>query len=582
MKTQIKYPVFFLLLIFLFSCKGDQPKVESDTTLDIAIRREPSMLNPYLNFTSTAREVYQYIFLSMADFDPVSYKLEPILIKSIPEEETIEEGPFAGGTKYTIEFKEEAKWDNGSPITGKDLLFSIKAIKHPGTNAANHRSYLQWVSDVIVDPSNDRKVDIYFKDYYILAKELAVTIQVYPQYVYDAENALSEVSLSDLSGPNAAEIVEANPKLTKFANEFNSVKFARETISNSGPYRLKEWISNQSIILEKKENYWGAGSDIPALQAHPEKIVFHIIPDETSSVTQLKEGNIDLLTNTNISSNSFFDLKSNEIYADKFQFITEELMKFYYLAINNSKPELSDPAIRRALAKLNDVPKLIEILENGLGKQTVGIFNEKKPYYNSTLEPIALDIEGAKKIFQDKGWSDTNNDGSVDKILNGKHVEMDLDIHITGSELSENIALLMQENAKKAGVKINITTKKYADIKRDNLKTRDYDLIPLSLTQNMVLDDPYSKWHSENDDPSKSNDVSYNSEKADKLIEDIRAARDSESRNKYYRELQEVMYNDQPVIFLYNPVEKMVLSNRWEGQSTMKRPGYLGNTFKAK
>ena len=120
---------------------------------------------------------------------------------------------------------------------------------------------------------------------------------------------------------------------------------------------------------------------------------------------------------------------------------------------------------------LNDVPKLIELLENGLGSQTVGIFNKNKPYYNASIKPIQLDIEGAKQIFADEGWSDSNNDGSVDKVLNGKRVEMDLDIHITGSELSKNVALLMQENAKKAGVKINIITKKYPDIKRDNLKT---------------------------------------------------------------------------------------------------------------
>ena len=580
MNMQIKYPVFILLAILLFSCKGDPPKIELDNTLDIAIRKEPKMLNPFLNPTSAAREVYQYIYLPMADFDPVTYELKPILIKSIPEAQEVVDGPFAGGTKYTIEFKDEAKWDDGSPITGNDLLFSIKAIKHPGTNAGTNRNYLKRVSDVVVDPSNERKVDVYFKEYYILAKEAAVTLQVYPRYVYDASNALDAVSIQELSGPNAQKIVESNPKLTAFANEFNSVKFSRETLISSGPYKFKEWISNQSIILEKKENYWAEGSDIPALQAFPEKIVFHVIPDETSAITQLKEGNIDL--KMNVSSEAFLDLKENETYTDQFQFLTQVLMKFYYIAINNSKPELSDPDIRRALAKLNDVPKLIEILENGLGNQTVGIFNSKKPYYNTSLKPIDLDIEGAKAIFEKEGWSDTNNDGSIDKLFKGKRIEMDLDIYITGSELSNNVALLLQENAKKAGVKINIITKTYAEVKRDNIKTRDYDLVPLVLSQTLVLDDPYGKWHSDNDDPAFANDVSYNSKKADDLINKIRSARDDESRNNYYKELQEVMYNDQPVIFLYSPVERIVLSNKWVGTSTLKRPGYMGNMFRPK
>jgi len=577
MKMQIKLPFLFLLLIMIYSCKEDKPKLEQDKTLDIAINREPKMLNPYLNPNAIAREVYQYIFVNMADFDPKTYQLKPILIKSIPEAVDVKEGPYAGSTKYTLEFKEEAKWDNGSPITGNDLLFSVKAIKHPGVNAATYRSYVQWISDVVVDPTNERKVDVYFDEYYILAKELAVTLQVLPQYVYDASKALDEITLRALSGPNAEELIAANPKLSEFASAFNSVKFSRETVVNAGPYELKEWIANQTIVLQKKENYWAEGSDIPALQAGPEKIVFHIIPDETAAITQLKEGNIDFLRNT--SSEAYMDMQENDLYKDQFQFMDQELMRFYYIAINNSKPELSNPKIRRALAKLNDVPKLIELLEGGLGSQTVGIFNSKKAYYNDDLKPIALDIEGAKQIFKEEGWEDTNQDGTIDKVLDGNRVEMDLDIFITGSELSNNVALLMQENAKKAGVKINIITKKYPDIKRENLKTRDYDLIPLLLSQDLALDDPYSKWHSDNDDPAKANDVSYNSEKADELIEKIRSARDDASRTKYYKELQAVMYEDQPVIFLYNPVARMILSNRWKGESTLKRPGYQGNTF---
>jgi peptide/nickel transport system substrate-binding protein len=538
------------------------------------------MLNPYLNPDAISREVYQYIFVPMADFHPETYKLTPILITAIPEGEDVVEGPYANGTKYTLEFREDAKWDNGTPITGKDFLFSLKAIKHPGTNTATYKSYVQWISDIVVDPDNERKVDVYFKDYYILAKELVTTLQVYPQYIYDPQNALDEISITDLDGPDVEKIIESNPKLTEFANEFNSVKFSREIVSNAGPYELKEWISNQSIVLEKKDNYWAKDSKVPYLQAFPEKIVFHVIPDETSALTQVKEGNIDLMMN--VTSSSFLELKENELYKDKFQFLTQELMKFYYIAINNSKPELSDPDVRRALAKLNDIPKLIELLESGMGNQTVGVFNKKKAYYNNALKPIELDIEGAKEIFKNEGWSDTNNDGSIDKVLNGERVEMDLDIYITGSELSQNVALLLQENARKAGVKINIITKKYVDIKRDNIDTRNYDLVPLLLSQDLTLDDPYGKWHSDNDEPTKANLVSYHSDKADELIENIRSTKDDESRTQYYKELQEVMYNDQPVIFLYNPVERIILNKNWEGKSTLKRPGYLGNTFKAK
>jgi len=208
--------------------------------------------------------------------------------------------------------------------------------------------------------------------------------------------------------------------------------------------------------------------------------------------------------------------------------------------------------------------------------------NATKEYYNKDLKPIPLDIDGAKKILADEGWKDTNADGTIDKKFGGKQIELDLDFYITGSSLSKNIALLMQKNAKEAGININIITKPFKDFKRENLKKRDYDLTTLFITQDMVLDDPYSRWHSDNDDPKANNDISYRSPKADALIEKIRSTKSDSDRNQYYKELQQVMYDDQPVIFLYNPTDKLIVGEKWKGSSTTKRPGYFAGTFEAK
>ncbi len=569
--------IFAILSFFLFSCKGDNATKVVDNVLDIAMLKEPTMLNPVLNPGATERIVFHNVFAPMADFHPETYELSPILIKAIPDGEPIIDGPYKGGTKYSIEIKDEAKWDNGTPITAKDIAFTLKAIKHPNTNAAGYRSYMKWVTEVEVDPQNQNRATFYFKDYYILAKELVVTVEVYPQYHYDPEDAMSEISIPELDSENAKDLISKNPKLVAFAKTFNDVKFARESINGAGPYKLKEWVSNQYIVLEKKENYWAEGTDIPSLMASPDELKFHFISDETATISQMKEGNIDVFAN--MSGNTFFDLKSNETYGGDFQYFTPELMKFYYIAINNSKPELSDPDVRRALAKLVDVPKLIKILEGGLGSPTIGMINEKKAYYNKDLKPIALDIAGAKELLSKEGWKDTNNDGTIDKKFNGQKIEMDLDIHITGSELSKNIGLLLQENAKKVNININIITKEYKDTRRENLKKRDYDLIPSILGQDLALDDPYAKWHSDNDDPAKLNDVSYRSKKADELIDNIRSTQDDTKRFQYYIDLQKVMYDDQPVIFLYNPQEKIIVSKNWNASSTMKRPGYFAGTF---
>jgi len=569
--------LFTITAAILFSCKGDKAKTQADNILDIGILKEPVMLNPLLAPNANERVVFHNMFATLADYHPETYEMSPILIKEIPSADPITEGPYKGGTQYTVEIKDEATWDNGSPITAKDIEFTLKTIKHPGTNTGLYTTYLKWLTDFKVDPDNPKKGTFFFKDYYLVSKELAITIEIYPQYHYDANNSLDEISILQLDSDNAKEIIKSKPNVDAFAKDFNGVKFARESIVGAGPYKFKKWESKQIIVLEKKENYWAEGTDIPSLMANADELRFHLISDETAMISQMKEGNIDVCAN--MSGRSFFDLQANETYGDNFEYFTPELMRFYYIDINNSKPELSSPKVRRALSKLVNVPKLIEVLEGGLGHQTVGIFNEKKPYYNSNLKMIEHDIEGANEILKKEGWSDTNNDGSIDKVINGNKIEMDLDIHITGSELSKNIALILQEAAKKVGVKINIITKKFKDIVPENIKKRDYDLVPRILGQDLALDDPYVRWHSDNDDPAKNNDTSYRSEKADDLIEKIRSTQDDQERTQYYKDLQKVMYDDQPVIFLYNPQEKIIVSKDWKASTTMKRPGYFAGTF---
>ena len=331
-------------------------------------------------------------------------------------------------------------------------------------------------------------------------------------------------------------------------------------------------------FLEKKADYWGEGLGISALNSDADQLIFHIIADEAALTSQLKEGIIDVAKIK--SANAFNNLKDNQEYGDKFQFLTPEIMSFGYVVINNSKPYLSDPDVRLALAKISDVENLIKTQESGLGSPTVGMFNNKKEYYNDDLSPIGFSIDAAAEHLSGDGWTDSNKNGTLDKKIDGKLEELDLDIYITKSELSKNYALNLQENAKKIGININIISKPYSQIRKEHLRTGDFDLVPSRLAQTLTLDDPYSKWHSDNIETG-SNVSRYNSPVADELIEKIRVEKNREERNALYRELQYVMQNDQPVIFLYNPMEKIVISKNWKAKPSKKRPGYFANTFVA-
>ena len=64
---------------------------------------------------------------------------------------SIDTGLYTGGIYFDIELSNDAKWDNGSPITAEDYLFTIKAINLPLTNAGKYREITQNITDVLAD-----------------------------------------------------------------------------------------------------------------------------------------------------------------------------------------------------------------------------------------------------------------------------------------------------------------------------------------------------------------------------------------------------------------------------------------------
>jgi ABC-type transport system substrate-binding protein len=72
----VKYGLFLLILVLFYACKTD-PANGGDAVLDIRLPKEPEKLNPVFFPNSIAREVCQYIFLPLADYDPLTMELQP-------------------------------------------------------------------------------------------------------------------------------------------------------------------------------------------------------------------------------------------------------------------------------------------------------------------------------------------------------------------------------------------------------------------------------------------------------------------------------------------------------------------------
>ena len=157
--------IFLFSLLVFIACRNEpagelkqvNETIIEDATVTVQLRALPQGLNPWLTASSYSIHVYNHFFPPLLKYDPVTFELVPVLAKARPEIKEISEGVHAGKTRITYEIREEAVWDNGSPITGEDVVFTMKALHNPKVKEPGYRSYFDFMGDMEVDANNPKK-----------------------------------------------------------------------------------------------------------------------------------------------------------------------------------------------------------------------------------------------------------------------------------------------------------------------------------------------------------------------------------------------------------------------------------------
>ncbi len=566
-----------LLALGLNSCKTEPGT--SSLSVTIRLPNEPESLHPIFSKSTYATQIESLILLPVTEYDPVSLNLTPLLITRIPETEKVVEGKHAGGVVFRLEFRPEAEWSDGMPVTGKDYLFTIKSVYNPNFSSGSWRGSFDFISEIVIDPGDPKKVSVYIDSTYMLALDATTNFNVYPAHLYDPESIMAKFTLDELREPNKTWTAEQDTLLKKFASAYESPVYFRETVTGSGAYELDEWKTGEYIRLKRKQNWWGDKiKNAPLLlQAYPSEITYRIILDAAAAEAELKSGAIDLMAEVPVSS--FKTMSSDPLWKDRLQFATPAILQVNFIELNNRNSILADPKIRQALAYSLDYDGVLNNVMQGFAQRTIGPIHPSKSYYNKELKPLQQDINRSLTLIKEAGWSDTNGNGTPDKIISGKLEELKLKITTTNKEEGLAIANIVKDNAKKAGFDIELVIIDPSEL-RQRVSQNNFELLPLRVTAYPSLYDPFSVWHSSSDRPGGNNRSGFHLPVLDKVIEDLRTTNDAGERDANYKKFQEILYEQQPVIFLYVPLERIIASKRIELQTTSRRPGYFENLLK--
>jgi peptide/nickel transport system substrate-binding protein len=585
----------FIYLLSLFavgaslmftSCGSDSSADEAPVekyTVYVGMNAEPDRLNPLLTTSGYSRQVYEQLFLTLVEMDPITFESVPALAKGRPQVKEITEGPHAGGLAYTYELYDGITWSDGTPLTAKDVAFAYKILfNYNIAEAASIRGFYTSIVSFDIDPANERSFTITTNEKYINGEAALNSMQPLPSHTLDPDNLLAAYSLNDLL--SNGEVLAAEEPLKLFAEQITSASFSRDgdKLLSSGPYIVGKWEEGQLISLARNDNWWvdQMKGGHPTYHAYPDSIVFRIIADQATSITALKDGLIDVLEN--VDAKTFVDLRDGSGYVkDNFNFYTPDMFAYYYVAINNGDVLLQDKRVRRALAHLVDVDILIERGFFGLATPVNGPVLPSKSYYAKDLPIIPLDLDEAQRLLSEAGWEDTNNDGTVDKEIDGERVEMKLEYIVTpGGRFGEILSALLKDNAEQVGIDITIVEREFRTMMSEDVATRNFQLFGAGARGLPIPDDFKQLWHTDSNTPSGTNRVQFGNAETDALIDAIRVELDEEKRNTMYREFQEIVYEEQPMIFLFVPQNRILISKRFDTKVYSIAPGYQLRDFK--
>jgi peptide/nickel transport system substrate-binding protein len=570
-----------LLLLATLSCNSQHPKeAEASQSVVCRLSSEPEKLSPFTSADAVTQQLLSNLFQKLTDFDPITLEKKPVLVKKVPQIVKVDTGKWKGGISLTYEMNDSARWDNGTPITAADYMFSLKIILNPYVNAGLWRAYLDnLLCDVQLYPENPKKWTVFMRRPYINAESVIGEILILPAHFYDKNNLLGSYAIAPLADTAQVKKLMAdsisNKSLKEFARLYHSPTFfaAQQGISGSSAYTLSEWLPNQNLTFQHKTNWWASRDSNKMLSACPQKLTYRVVKEDATALAMLKNGGFDVCAR--IPSNEFLGLKKNEKLNKTYDFNSFPLFTVASVGFNLKNPKLTDKKVRRAIALTFDTESIIKNLMDGFGDPVVGPISPEKAYYNTSLKPLSLDLEEAKKLLEEAGWKDSDKDGILDKVVNGQKTPLVLHYaYANVGAMSRNVGLLLKENAQKVGISIELDGVD-ADILKGKLKKRSFDLILKPIASQYGLDDMRQLWHTSSDKPGGNNYFGFGNAHSDALIEQIQSELDPEKRRKLYWQFQNLLYEEQPAVFLFAVRERLAIHKRFHAEVCKQSPGFV-------
>ena len=527
---------YFLLIIsfisFFVSCNNEKPELVNRAV--IAISADLETINPIYSFSVDEGVIDETLFLSLVQFEwnaeAGNLDAKPMLAIS---------WEWASDSSAIIfNLRDDVIWSDGKIFSAEDIIYSFDIYSDPIVQSRYYGAFKNIYKDY------EEHIDI------------NKTFEILSPYKL-------KINFTPGSAPSLLDVVY--PIIPKHIYE----KLDRKSITTSeinfnpvsnGAYKLKKWERNQMVVLEANKKFFLYKDDMI------DEIIFKIVPDYNSRITQLKKGEVDFCELVKPADTK--DLKNSNHLAIK----PVKGREYDYIGLSNIDVEkysenqtvypnklFGSKKVRQALAYAVNKKEILSEYLNNYGELAATPFSSIfKSYYDESLIPIEYNPKKAKQLLLEDGWNDFDNNGVIEK--NG--VEFAFTLYIpSGNPLREYAATVIENNLKAIGIEmkpqkleLGAFIEKLYTKKMDAWMASSYIPVPLDLK---------TIWYSDLE-KTPNNFSSYQSTDVDRIIEALdKKASDVEKKDLYLK-FQKNIYQDCPVVFLYWTDNIIVYNKRLE------------------
>jgi microcin C transport system substrate-binding protein len=393
-------------------------------------------------------------------------KLDPVTLEYIPS--LADKWSISEDKKnYFYHIDSEAKWQDGIPVTAFDVVATWDLL----TNDDLREPVLQ-------------EMFLKFNRPVALSRDIVMIQPKEPSW-----RAFFNISTEEFF--ILPEHIIGRIKPSDYMQEYNN-----KMMTGSGPYYFEKAIPNEVIILKRNPDWWASSSQMNKNLFNLDRIVFTFYPEETIMGEKFKKGDIDVIQIERpllkkwveeYTSEKMPEIKNNHIIKQRIYIAMPYVNGFYF---NTREEPLDDIRVRKALFLLFNRKIMLEKFYYNEFKYMDSYF-AGLPYENKNNSKIRYNQVEAIKLLEEAGYSQKNLNEEGYLVKDGKVFEITLNVYRTDDTRVET---LLQEDFKKAGIKLNLKRVTWATNMKD-LDEFNFKMIGIRLTIE-IFPNPELSYHS--------------------------------------------------------------------------------------